>query len=50
LVAWEKVFDPNPENHKIYLEIFERWHETYQRALEMVEKGAVIPMWRVAGT
>ncbi len=50
LVVWEKVFDPDPENHKIYLEIYERWHLIYQRALEMVEEGAVKPMWRVAGT
>lgn len=50
LVAWEKVFDPDPKNHTVYLELYEQWRAVYQRGLEMVEKGAVEPLWRVAGT
>ena len=50
LVAWEKVFVPDPKNHTVYLELYERWQVVYQRSLEMVKKGVLEPLWRVAGT
>jgi len=50
VVKWESAFEPNLRHHQTYLELFDKWRAVYLQAMEMVEKGNLEPLWRVAGT
>jgi len=50
LVKWEKVINCDEKTHGIYVEMYERWREVYQRCLKMAEDGLLKPMWRAPGT
>jgi autoinducer 2 (AI-2) kinase len=49
-VRFERSFEPDPANHDVYRDGFERWREVYLRQLELSETGLLRPLWRAAGT
>ena len=49
LVAWDKVYDPNMNNHEKYKTIKERWQEIYQQQLRLVDAGLTTSMWQAPG-
>jgi autoinducer 2 (AI-2) kinase len=50
MVKWERVFQPNENNHAQYVKVYRQWRDVYGRMLDMVEDGMLNPMWRAAGT
>jgi autoinducer 2 (AI-2) kinase len=50
IVRFEKTFEPDAENHRVYQDLYAQWQSVYQRSLAMVEEGLVRPLWRAAGT
>jgi len=50
LVRFERVYEPNMENHRIYQEYYKKWREIYPRMLQLVDEGLLKPMWRAPGT
>jgi len=49
LVVWDKVYEPNMQNHKFYGKIKQKWQEAYEQQLELVDKGVTNPMWKAPG-
>jgi len=49
LVVWEKTYEPNMDNHKIYQEIKVKWQEIYEAQLDLVDRGLTEPMWKAPG-
>jgi len=49
LVVWDKTFEPNLENTKIYREIENRWQIIYQKQLALVDEGITTSMWKAPG-
>jgi autoinducer 2 (AI-2) kinase len=50
LVREEKIFEPNIQNHEIYINEFERWRTLYRLGLDLVEQGLARSMWQSGGT
>lgn len=48
-VKWDKVYQPNEENHKVYGELYTTWREVYAPQLELVNRGITKPMWTAPG-
>ena len=48
-VKWDKVYQPNAENYKIYDDLYKTWREVYASQLELVNKGITKPMWIAPG-
>ncbi|MDQ1339392.1 MAG: autoinducer-2 kinase, partial [Campylobacterota bacterium] len=49
LVAWEKEYIPNMNNHKIYQEIEKKWIKVYEEQLKLVDAGLTSSMWKAPG-
>ena len=49
LVSWDREYQPNMKNKKIYDEIKFKWQEAYQAQLELVDKGVTDSMWKAPG-
>lgn len=49
LVQWERIYEPNMQNHKLYDEIKVRWSTIYKEQLRLVDAGLTESMWRAAG-
>lgn len=49
LVVWEKVYEPNAGNKKIYDALKVKWQEAYKTQLELVDKGITKSMWKAPG-
>jgi len=50
LVRFERVYEPDMGNHKIYQDYYKKWREIYPRILQLVDEGLLKPMWRAPGT
>ncbi|MBA2284735.1 MAG: autoinducer-2 kinase [Ktedonobacteraceae bacterium] len=50
IVTFEKTFEPNEANSRLYQDLYGQWSRVYQRSLAMVEEGIIQPLWRAAGT
>ena len=50
LARIEKRLEPSRENHAAYETLYANWLEVYDRALAMVDRGLVRPLWRAVGT
>ena len=50
LVKWERTLEPNDDNHRKYLKLYDRWLKVYSHELTIAEQGLVQPMFRAAGT
>lgn len=48
-VKFDKVYQPNEENHKVYEEMYEPWRKVYAAQLELVNEGLTKPMWIAPG-
>ena len=49
LVVWDKEYEPNMQNHKIYGEIKEKWLQAYEAQLELVDANITTSMWKAPG-
>jgi len=49
LVVWEKAFQPNLDNTKIYEEIEAKWLTLYSKQLQLVDEGLTASMWKAPG-
>jgi autoinducer 2 (AI-2) kinase len=49
LVEWRKVYVPNLQNHRRYLEIAEQWQKAYAAQLALVDAGVTTSMWKAPG-
>lgn len=50
VVSFEATLEPDPEVHRRYGELYERWKRVYAAELGLVEDGVLKPLWRAAGT
>jgi autoinducer 2 (AI-2) kinase len=49
LVVWDRVYEPNMENKKIYDEIKEKFQKAYAVQLKLVDDNITTSMWRAPG-
>lgn len=49
LVAWDKTYRPNMENHKIYQEMYEPWRRVYAVQLALCDQKLTRNMWSAPG-
>ncbi len=49
LVVWDKVYEPNAENKKIYDKIKKNWQKAYETQLKLVDKNITTSMWKAPG-
>lgn len=49
VVQWEKTFEPDPDNHKIYSGIRKKWEKAYKAQLALVDEGVTDSMWKAPG-
>ena len=49
LVKWDKVYEPNMENHAVYEEMYEPWHKVYAAQLELSNQKLTKNMWAAPG-
>ena len=45
----EKNYEPNMENHKVYMEEYEVWRKVYAAQLELSNQGLTNYMWKAPG-
>ncbi|HEV2029115.1 MAG TPA: autoinducer-2 kinase [Candidatus Dormibacteraeota bacterium] len=50
VVSFDATLDPDPEVHRKYGELYEKWNRVYAAQLDLVENGLLKPLWRAAGT
>lgn len=48
-VQWDKVYEPNMQNHSKYQEIQEKWQSIYKAQLDLVDRGLTQSMWKAPG-
>ena len=49
LVVWDRIYEPNMQNHKKYQEIKERWIKAYEVQLKLVDDNITNSMWKAPG-
>ncbi len=49
LVQWDKTYQPNMENHKVYSEIYANWRKVYAAQLDLCNQGLTKSMWSAPG-
>jgi len=49
LVVWDKVYEPNIENHKLYQDIKIKWKKAYEVQLKLVDDNVTTSMWKAPG-
>jgi len=49
LVVWEKTYEPNLQNKKIYDEIKIKWATAYEAQLKLVDDNITTSMWKAPG-
>lgn len=49
VVHIERTFEPDMENHKIYLDLYEKWSKVYKAQLELCNQGLTTNMWKAPG-
>jgi autoinducer 2 (AI-2) kinase len=49
LVSWDKQYNPNKKNHKIYKKIQKQWEKAYKTQLDLVDKNITNSMWKAPG-
>lgn len=49
LVKWDKTFEPNMDNHKVYLEMYDTWRKVYAKQLELSDEKVTHYMWIAPG-
>ena len=49
LVVWERTYEPNIENKKIYDELKIKWQKAYEAQLKLVDENITTSMWKAPG-
>ena len=49
LVVWDKTYEPNVENKKIYDKITKNWQKAYETQLKLVDENITTSMWKAPG-
>jgi len=49
LVVWDKTYEPNLENKKLYDAIKIKWQEVYEAQLKLVDDNITTSMWKAPG-
>ena len=49
LVVWDKIYEPNKSNKKIYDEIKIKWQSAYEAQLKLVDASITNSMWKAPG-
>ena len=49
LVVWDKEYTPNMDNHKLYIEIKNKWIKAYEVQLKLVDDNITTSMWKAPG-
>ena len=49
LVVWDKTYEPNLENKKIYDKITKNWQKAYETQLKLVDENTTTSMWKAPG-
>lgn len=49
LVVWDKVYEPNKANKKVYDEIKIKWQKAYEAQLKLVDDNITTSMWKAPG-
>ena len=49
LVVWDKTFEPNMKNKKLYDAIKIQWQKAYQAQLKLVDENITTSMWKAPG-
>ncbi len=49
LVVWDKTYEPNMKNYKLYEDIKLKWQKAYEVQLKLVDDNITTPMWKSAG-
>jgi len=49
LVVWDKIYEPNMQNHKLYEEIKIKWQKAYEVQLKLVDDNITNSMWKAPG-
>jgi autoinducer-2 kinase len=49
LVVWDKTYEPNLENKKLYDEIKIKWQAAYEAQLKLVDANITSSMWKAPG-
>ncbi len=49
LVVWDKTYEPNMENKKLYDEVKVKWQKAYEAQLSLVDSGVTNSMWSAPG-
>ncbi len=48
-VRWDRTYRPDPENHRLYEEMFPVWREIYAAQLNLSDRGLTGYMWAAPG-
>ena len=49
LVVWEKTYEPNMQNKKLYNELKLKWQKAYEVQLKLVDDNITTSMWKAPG-
>ena len=49
LVIWDKIYEPNMENKKIYNQLKDKFKQAYKAQLKLVDDGITTSMWKAPG-
>jgi len=49
LVKWERTFEPDTKNNKIYGEMYAKWREVYDAQLDLSNQGLTKGLWTAPG-
>jgi autoinducer 2 (AI-2) kinase len=49
LVVWDKTYEPNMQNKKIYDALKVKWQEAYELQLSLVDRDVTTSMWKAPG-
>ncbi|MEA1983174.1 MAG: FGGY-family carbohydrate kinase, partial [Campylobacterota bacterium] len=49
LVVWDKSYEPNMQNKKIYDELKVKWQSAYEAQLKLVDENVTTSMWKAPG-
>lgn len=49
LVKWDREYQPDAENHALYLRMYESWRKVYAAQLELCREKLTKPMWSAPG-
>ena len=49
VVRLEATYEPDPEEHEVYLDLYEKWKKAYSDMLNLSDSGLLRYMWKAPG-